>query len=75
MIKYNIKNEYYWLYSQNNIWIYWPFESVFVKWEFLWKKFNCDISNLKTWKHCIWYYNWRIFLFEEINDKLFLKNI
>jgi len=73
MIKYDIKNKYYWLYSQKNIWKYWPFEWSFVKWEFLWKKFDYNTTNLKTWKHCVWYFNWKVFLFEEDNDKLFLK--
>jgi len=73
MIKYEQKNNYYWLYSKKNIGKFWPFEWIFVKWNFLGKSFDFNTTNLKSWKHCVWYFNWKTFLFEEIDDKLIYK--
>lgn len=74
MINYDFLNWYYWLYSDKDIWKYWPFDSVWVKWNFYWWEFEYNIDNLKSWKNCIWKFNNEIFVFEEVDSNLNMIN-
>lgn len=43
------------------------FDSIWFAWVFKWKEYDISIVNiqLKTWKNCLWFINWKIYLFEE----------
>lgn len=62
--------EKYFVFSDNDIWKYWPFDSLWIKWVFEWKEFICDRKNLKSWRNAIWIFKWKIYLFEEEKSKL-----
>lgn len=73
MINFKKIDNYYFVFSDKDIWKYWPFESLWVKWLFEWNEFLIDVKNLKSWKHTVWYLNWICYFFEE--NKGVLKNI
>lgn len=70
MINFEKINDKYFVFSDLDIWKYWPFDSLWVKWVFQWKEFTCDISNLKSWKNAVWLFNSKVYLFEEENWKI-----
>ena len=73
MINYIEIDKKYFVFSDKDIWKYWPFDSIWCKWLFLWDKFEYDLSNLKSWKHLVWKLDNNIYLFEEENSRLKLK--
>lgn len=67
-------DEKYFVFSDKDIWKYGPFDSLWVKWIFLWDNFLYDLSNLKSHKNVVWIYLGNFYLFEEIKWKLvFIK--
>lgn len=70
MINFEEIDNKYFVFSDYDIWKYWPFDSLWVKWIFQWEEFIYDFSDLKSWKNTVWILNSKIYLFEEENWKL-----
>lgn len=73
MINFEKIDDKYFVFSDNDIWKYGPFDSLWAKWIFLWNNFLYDLSNLKSYKHVVWVYFNNFYLLEEVKWKLFLK--
>lgn len=71
MIYYKKIKDYYFVYSDKDIWMFWPFEWIYYKWKILGRNF--EIKNLKTWKNVAWIFTNKIYIFEEENWNLIFK--
>lgn len=71
MIKYDFVDNKYWIFSDKDIWKFWPFESIWIWWNFKWQEFEIlSIKDLKSRKNVVWYTKWNKFFFEEVNWNL-----
>lgn len=73
MINFEKIDNYYFVFSDKDLWKYWPFESLWVKWLFEWKEFLLDTKDLKSWKNVVWFFNGKYYFLEE--NKWIFKNI
>ncbi len=70
MINYEYLDWKYFLFSNNNFSKFWPFDKIWVKWQFFPDEFSFEKNNLKTWKNSVWQKNWLNYFFQEEKDIL-----
>lgn len=70
MIQKQKKWKHFRLKSDKDIWEFGPFDGIYFAWNFLWEKFDLDISNLRSWKNCAWFFKSHVYVFEEKNQRL-----